>query len=127
MKENTDFGPFFVRIGLGLLFIFPGIMKLMNPGMIIGMLGGMGFPLPMVLGWLVIIAEVLGGIALLAGYKVNYVVWPLVVILVVATVAVYLPDLAKNATQVLFHLLGILSLISLYYSGPRAFSSEKSK
>ena len=127
MKENTDFGPFFVRIGLGLLFIFPGIMKLMNPGMIIGMLGGMGFPLPMVLGWLVIIAEVLGGIALLAGYKVKYVVWPLVVILVVATVAVYLPDLAKNATQVLFHLLGILSLISLYYSGPGAFAAEKSK
>lgn len=127
MNNNNELGPFFLRIGLGLLFIVPGIMKLMNPSMIIGMLGSMGFPLPAVFGWIVILAEVLGSIALFAGFKVKYVVWPLIIILIVATSIVYLPDLAKNAGQVLFHLLGIFGLISLYLTGPGAFAVEKTK
>ena len=89
--------------------------------MIIGMLDGLGFPAASLFGWIVILVEILGGAALIVGWNVRKVVWPLVIILAVATLTTAVPALGSSpmATVVLlFHLVGIAGLVSLYYSGP---------
>jgi len=122
-----DYAPTVLRIFLGLLFLAPGLMKLMNPDSIIGMLGGMGFPLAALFGWIVIISEVLGGLALILGYKVKWAVWPLVIVLLVATITVAIPGLSApmGAIGLLWHILGIAGLISVFLSGAGALSLEK--
>ena len=124
MKEN--YGSFILRLGLGILFFIPGLQKLANPGMIIGMLGGMGIPLAALMGWLVILSEIVFGATILAGYKLKVTVWPLVVILIVALITVHIPAWISGAPMalisVLFHLLAIARLVSLYYSGAGAYA-----
>ena len=119
MKEN--YGPFVLRLGLGILFFIPGLQKLANPGMIIGMLDGMGVPLATLMGWVLLLSEIVFGGSVLAGYKLKVTVWPLVVIMTVALFAVHVPAWMSGAPMalisVLFHLLGIAGLVSLYYNG----------
>ncbi len=117
----SQYGPTILRIFLGLLFLVPGIFKITNPAGIIGMLGGLGFPLATFFGWLVILSEIGFGLALLLGYKVKYTVWPLIVIMIVAIFSVTLPGFIKNPTSagsLLFHLLAIGGLLSVYFTGP---------
>ncbi len=125
---NKEYAPTVLRVGLGLLFIIPGLAKLMNPGMIIGMLEGMGMPAPALLGWIVLLAEIGFGAAVLFGYKLQQAVWPLVVILAVALFMVHVPNLIAKVPMampmVLFHVLGITALWSLYLSGPGAKAKQ---
>jgi len=112
-------GPTVLRLALGLLFIVPGIMKLMNPAMPAGMLEGMGFPAPVVFAWVLLLSELIFGAALIVGYKVKYAVWPLMLILVVATIIVHVPSTdPMKWINVLFHVVGIAGLLSLFNSGP---------
>ena len=118
--ECKEYAPSILRLVLGPLFIIPGIMKLTNPSMIIGMLGGLGFPAPTFWGWLVLLSEIIFGAAVLVGWKVKYTVWPLVAVLAVATAFVHIPAMATNPAglvNVLFHLLGIAALINLHLTG----------
>ena len=124
-KKYAKYGPTILRIFLGLLLFVPGISKLMNPSGIIGMVSGLGFPVATLLGWLVIISEVLLGLTLIIGWKVKYTVWPLVIILTVATIFVVLPNAGKNPVNLLFHLQAIAGLISLYLTGPGAIALSK--
>ena len=119
--ENAKYGPTVLRIVLGLLFILPGINKFGNPAMIIGMLGDLGIPAAGLLGWVLLLSEIGFGAAVLFGYKLKYTVWPLVLILAVATLKVGLPALGSSPMAMInvsFHLLGIAALISLYLTGP---------
>ena len=122
-KDCKQYASSILRLVLGPLFIIPGIMKLTNPGMIIGMLGGLGFPVPVFWGWLLLLSEIFFGTSVLVGWKVRYTVWPLVIVLVVATITVHLPSMATNPMgllDVLFRLLGIAALINLHLNGPGA-------
>ena len=123
------YGPTVLRVFTGVLFVVPGLMKLMNPSMIIGMLGQMGWPLATVFGWIVILSEVLCGLAVIAGFKLKYTVWPLVVIMLVAVFTVYVPMLGSDPLaamgQVLFHLLALAALVNLYLTGPGALAVDK--
>ena len=122
MKRNADLGQLLLRVTLGLLFIIPGFSKLMKPSMIAGMLGGMGFPIPAFFGWLVLLSEIIFGIAIVVGYKTQWTTWPLVIILAVATLLVGLPamDMTNPMTiiNVLWHVVGIAGLLSITWTGP---------
>ncbi|RME77916.1 DoxX family protein [Candidatus Woesearchaeota archaeon] len=124
---NKNYAPTLQRAALALIFLVAGIGKLMHPSMIIDMLAGMGFPLAAFFGWLVIAIEVLGGLSLLLGWKVEYSVWPMAAVLFVALVTVHLGKLADPMGQIIagFHVLGITSLISLYLSGPGEMSVSR--
>ena len=127
-EKCCGFGASVLRLVLGPLFVIPGVSKLMNPGMIIGMLGSLGFPAPVFWGWLLLLSEIIFGASVFLGFKVKYAVWPLVVVLLVATVTVYLPKLATDPTaivNVLFHLLGIASLVSVFLTGAGAWAVDK--
>ena len=112
---NDKMSHFVLRVLLGLLFIVPGLGKLMDPAGIIGMLGNLGFPAPALFGWLLLLSEIVFGATVLIGYKVKWTAWPLVIVLAVATITVHLPTLGTpmGPINVLFHLVGIAGLIVL--------------
>jgi uncharacterized membrane protein YphA (DoxX/SURF4 family) len=79
------------RILLGLVMLVPGLGKALNPSGITDMLDGLTFfgsisvPLGS-LAWILIIVEIVAGIAILANYKLNYSVIAPAVILIGAAV-----------------------------------------
>lgn len=128
MADLEEYAPSILRLILGPLFLIPGVTKLMNPSMVVGMLQGLGFPMPQVWAWILIFSELAFGLAVLIGLWVRYTVWPLVIVLAVATVTVHIPAMAQNPmgiVNVLFHLLGITALISLSLSGAGAVAVDK--
>ncbi len=115
MKE---FGPFALRIGVGGIFVFAGIMKLMDPSLVVGMLEGMGFPGPAFWTWLLIIVELLCGVAVLTGFQLKWTTIPLAIVMFVAIVV--------SDMQVAINNVVILSgLVSLWLSGPGAWALSK--
>ena len=122
----AKYSPIIFRIVLGLMFLVAGINKLTNPQGIIGMLSGAGFFVPSFFGWLVIITEILGGAVLLFGWKLRYAIWPLAVVMAVATIMVTIPNITKNPSSFFFHLLAIGALVSLYLTGAGKWALDKS-
>lgn len=89
MKNNNNLKKYIWNahwILLGLLMLVPGLLKLlvMKPATVSGMLSGLGFPAPVFFAWVLIIFEIVSGIAILARWKLKYVVWAPVIILLVA-------------------------------------------
>lgn len=124
MNDYEEYGPTLLRIGLGLLFLIPGFDKLvgmMAEGhMIADMIGVSG-------AWVLLLAEILFGIAVLSGWKLHLTVVPLIIIMVGAIVLAVAPQLPENPMVVidlLFHLLAIAGLISLGLTGPGEYSVE---
>lgn len=123
---NDKVSHFVLRILLGLLFVVPGLGKLMDPKGIIGMLGGLGFPAPAFFGWLLLLSEIVFGLAVIIGYKVKWTAWPLVIVLAVATITVHLPALGTaGPINVLFHVVGIAGLIAIASGGPGSWAVSK--
>ncbi|MBW2965395.1 DoxX family protein, partial [Candidatus Woesearchaeota archaeon] len=122
------YGPTLVRVFAGLLLMLAGLFKLAGPSKVTGMLSGLGFPLPAFFAWLLILTEVLFGLAVLVGYKVKYTVWPLVIVMAVAIFSVTIPGTLKSGspTNLMFHLLAIASLVSVYLTGPGPLALSRS-
>ena len=93
------------RVLLGAVMLVPGLLKLfvLKPATIQGMLSGLGFPIAGVLAWVLIIAEILTGIAILAKFKLEWATIPPVVILVVAAFTFHMTPQA-NWPNVIVHL-----------------------
>ncbi len=122
-SNNAEVGHAILRVFLGLLFLVPGLNKLMamltsGTHPVMGLLNN-----SLVLVWLLIIVEVVCGLALILGYKTKWVVWPLSVVLLVALFMVALNPL--DMISLLFHLTGIAGLVSLYFTGPGLYAVQK--
>jgi uncharacterized membrane protein YphA (DoxX/SURF4 family) len=96
------------RLFLGLVMLVPGLSKVfvMGADKITGMLTGIGFPIPSVFAWILIIAEISTGAAILANWKVKYAYLPPVVILVIAALTVNWftsQTGAPNWSQIIIH------------------------
>ena len=128
-SNNPALGLALVRLGTGLLFLLPGVMKFMDGAMFKEMMlqGTLGLSGSMVevAYWLVVIFEVLGGVAILLGsfipgaiYKVSVV--GLTIVSLVALLAVHIPNgfAGMGLVTVLFQLLATLSLVALYVTKP---------
>lgn len=113
MKDMKKYAPFALRLAFGAMFLNAGIMKLLNPAMIQGMLDGFGFPAAAFWAWLVIFVEVVGGAMVLLGLKMQYATPLLAAVLIVATVLV-----GKDVGTVLMHLALLSGIVSLWLSGP---------
>ena len=83
------------RILLGLLMLIPGLFKLFSfgPEGVSGMLSGLGFPAPMFFAWILILSEILFGLAIIAKYKLEYTVIPPIIILLVASFTAHLAEM----------------------------------
>ncbi|MBS3148293.1 DoxX family protein [Candidatus Woesearchaeota archaeon] len=117
-----QYGPFALRIGVGGIFVVAGTMKLLDPSMVVGMLGGLGFPAPGLWTWLLILTELLGGAAVLTGFHLKYSTAPLMVVLIVAIVVTAMGGQAMMALKDVVILSG---LVSLYLSGSGTLALSK--
>ncbi len=135
MKQNItpiDSSISFLRITLGILFILPGIEKILYMDMTITMLGLLGFPFSSQLAWLLALSEIILGFLLLIGYKLRLIIWPLMAILLVATTTLIFPAMGKTRAlselifdiNLLLHFVGIAALFLIYLSDPRKSLSK---
>ncbi len=82
-----------LRLIVGLGFFEHGYAKLARgPDAFIAILHAIGIPLPHLLGWATIVVEVVGGLLILAGALVPVAAVPMIVVLLVATFSVHLPN-----------------------------------
>lgn len=120
-KRYKEYSYFALRVVIGALFIVPGISKLFNLEGITGFFISLGLPAAEAMVWLVLVCEIVFGLAVIAGWRVKYSVWPLVVIMVVALATAVIPQALKSSmawTSVLFHLLAIAVLVYISANGP---------
>ena len=116
--KNAEYGPLLLRLSIGIMFIYQGIGKLMDPSGPAGMLTNLGFPAPQVFAWILLLSEIIFGLAVLTGYKLKYTVWPLVLIFLVVIGTIILPAEELNVVTLFFHIIVIAGLISLSLTGP---------
>lgn len=72
MSILEKFGPLIGRILIALLFVPAGIGKISGFSGTVGYIGSVGLPMPSVLAAGTIVVEVLGGLALLVGFKTRW-------------------------------------------------------
>ena len=124
------YGTTILRISLGLLFFIAGITKVIDPSAVISMVEAMGFPEPfnIYFGVLTMLSELVFGFTLLIGYNLKTSVIPLIIITIVATIGVHLPNIDQGVMTIviiLLHLVTIAALLSLAISGPGPLSIDR--
>lgn len=124
-SNNHMLGHTLLRVVIGLLFLFAGVKKLMNPDSVTGMLTNMGFPIAMAFAWILILSELIFGALILVGYKTKYTSWPLAIILAVAWIVAVVPNGGISSTNSFFHLMGIAGLITIALTGPGKWAITK--
>lgn len=123
-NREVDRGLLAIRVGLGLFFIYHGLGKFFGFApdggieVFTGMLGGLGFPVPVFWAYLVAFVELFGGAAILLGFFTRISAVFLAVITVVAFVLV--KDFSPEAGGL--DILAFAMAISLVLSGPGKIS-----
>jgi putative oxidoreductase len=85
-----DLAPFVLRVAAGLIFLVHGWQKLgMGVDGVAGMLGSLGFPLPVLMALVLIFAELVGGIMLIVGLFTHWVAKVLAFVALVAWLTVH--------------------------------------
>ncbi len=116
------YAPFALRLGIGGLFLTTGMLKLVDPSAITGMLSNFGFPGASFWAWLLILTELVCGAAVLVGFKLKWVTVPLALVLVVASVLV---AAGGNVLVALSNMALFAGVVSLWLSGPGALALSK--
>jgi len=93
-QSTQNWGLLVLRVIVGLVFAVHGAQKLLLFGIngTAGFLGSLGIPLPEVAAIVVILVELVGGLALLIGLGTRYVAALLAVNMAVALLTVHLPN-----------------------------------
>ncbi|MCE7990237.1 MAG: DoxX family protein [Caldilinea sp. CFX5] len=93
-QSTQNWGLLLLRVAVGLVFAVHGAQKLLlfGVGGTAGFLGSLGIPLPEVAAVVVILVELIGGLALLIGLGTRYVAALLAVNMAVALFTVHLPN-----------------------------------
>ena len=115
-----------VRILIGLMFVVAGYNKLMNPTGVEGMLSGIGAFAwaPVFWAWILLLSELIFGLALVVGYKVKYTAWPLVIILAVIWVrSVFAGNIMSSSA--FFHLITAVVLVMIACAGTGKLALSK--
>lgn len=77
------------RVLISLLFLILGVRKLLAWGGTVGYFGKLGLPAPEVMLALTVAVEVIGGAALLIGWKVKWAAWALAAFCVIASLVAH--------------------------------------
>ncbi len=126
MTDLKAYGPTALRLGMGVLFIFMGIGKLQNPSAVTGMLQNIGFPVAIFWTWLLLLSELIFGIAILIGLKIRFTTIPLIVIMIVAIVTVQLKNLPQSQPNLLKDFSILMGLVALMLLGSGKLGVNKS-
>ena len=125
-NRRIDLGLLALRLALGVVFVMHGGQKLfvLGPGGVAGFLGSIGVPFPTVNAWLVIAAELGGGLALLAGGLTRLAGLATAFTMVVAITTVHLANGFFLPAGYEFALTLLLSSVAIVLTGPGAFSVD---
>lgn len=110
------------RILLAILFLASGLFKLADASAVAGMFGSMGMPAPTLIAYLVGICEVVGALAIVAGFQVRAVALLLAIWCVATALVAHLNmplDLMKN-----LGLAGGLLLLAVHGAGSLAIGRK---
>ncbi|MCF7833919.1 MAG: DoxX family protein [Candidatus Pacebacteria bacterium] len=121
--HNVDLGTFLVRLLVGVVFIYAGLMKVNNIDMVAGFFQSLGFGT--FLAYFVSWAELAGGILVLLGLFTRKAGVVLAVIMAVAMFKVHFANgfsLATNGYEYVFVLL--LASLSLVFLGSGKYSVD---
>jgi len=119
------------RVMLVALFMKSGVEKLMAPAGIAGLLGGKGFPQPIVFAYLAGLAEAGLGLLVAIGWKTRYAAAGLVVFTVVATLLAHnywaMEGAARRANEINFwkNLAIMGGLLMLMANGAGRYSVDR--
>jgi putative oxidoreductase len=126
-NESKDWGIALLRAGIGGIFVAHGVQKLavFGIGGLAGFLGQIGVPFPTLSAVAVTAAELLGGLALVAGFFTRWAALPLAFSMAVAAVTVHLKDGFFLPNGVEYVLALFLASIALSLTGSGAFSVDR--
>jgi putative oxidoreductase len=137
-KENQKYTNFVIRITIGLMFFLSGLKKLLGVldsdiSGIAGMVGKIGFPAPEFFAWILVLSELIFGLLLIVGWKVKFTVWPLIIIMAVATLGMIVPGAISSkggffaifGSSLWFHVLTAVGLLHLYWTGPGKWGADR--
>ena len=116
-----------IRIVIGLMFFFGGLWKIMNSAAFTSNFAIFGLSLPW-LAWILLLSEIIFGLALVVGWKVEKTAWPLLVVMAGALVVNWIPNISfgiPSITAIGFHLLTLLVLFKLITTGPGEWAVSK--
>lgn len=113
--QNTDTGLLVLRIGVGLVFIFAGYMKVKDLDMTVAMFGSMN--IGAFWAYLVSFVELLGGIGILVGLYNRLSAKLLAITMIVATYIV-----RNDMTMVMTPLILVFANIALLLAGAGKYS-----
>jgi putative oxidoreductase len=124
--KRMDFGLLLLRLSLGSLFIYSGIIKLLNTEQTVLLLEGIGFPLPAIFARVLLLSEIIFGLSVLAGYRVNITVWPLIIIPALGAAIIYLPEVVNGlpSLDLFFHFIIVAALLTVYLGGAGRYSLD---
>ncbi len=142
MDNLKNLAPLSLRLILGFSFAFHGFGKLFSAqghDMFVGMLTGVGVPLPALTSWVVGSVEFFGGLALIVGAGIAVVGVAQLIVMLVALLTVHLPagfsfmhiiGMTQSGPQFGLpgyevNLLFIAGLVSLIVSGAGALSIDR--
>ncbi|MDF1606789.1 DoxX family protein [Hoeflea sp. YIM 152468] len=113
------------RILMSLIFIPAGFSKLTSAAGTAGYMASLGVPLPSISVWLVIAVELLGGLAILIGFKTRYAAWALAAFCVASGVlAHYVPGDQAQMTNLMKNLAMAGGFLALAAAGAGSYSVD---
>jgi putative oxidoreductase len=123
----VPYAPLILRIVGGLTFLVYGWNKLQDPAGWEGMLTGLGFPSPTILSWFVLLLELVGGAALIAGLLVRPIALLFAIEMIVSsiTVKVDLGFAPQGATGIELDLVLFGTMLALVILGPGRLSLDE--
>lgn len=95
-KGMSDWTKLLLRLIVGAVFLTAGYVKFQNPAMIQGMLGTLNYPLPEIMGWILIITELLGGALIVLGLFTCWASIPMSFVMLMALLTVHLPSMLNK-------------------------------
>lgn len=120
------------RIFIALLFLIFGVRSILGFAGSVGYFAKLGFPAPEAMVVLAIVIQLVGGIALVIGWKTRWAAWLLVAYVVIATIMAHRYweyDAAQYVLQMtnFFKNLAIIGgLLAVAALGPGQYSVDKS-
>lgn len=108
----TEWTPLFLRLGLGVLFLGVGVTKLLTLKQTQAYFASL-LPVPQVFLWIVILAELLGGLGVLAGVLTRWASLGLALLLLLIILIVHLPNITTSYGYVLSNFALLTSALAL--------------
>jgi putative oxidoreductase len=129
LPYNLDAALLILRVALGIVLLYHGIPKLMNFSAAVGGFQTMGMPAPSLTAAFALVAEVVGGLLILAGVAVDLAAVLVIIDMLGAIALVHWPngfDFTKGGWEHPFTVLVMALVLALAGPGRMAIGNQSS-